>query len=49
MERSTAGVTGMREFEVGCWSCVVSDLGTAVDEPDVVDEGMMRFESNAGT
>ena len=42
MERSTVGVTGIREFDAGCWSCgVLLDLGTAVDELDVDELGML--------
>jgi hypothetical protein len=40
MERRTVGVTGIREFGVGWWSCGVLDFGTAVDELDVDEPGM---------
>ena len=42
MERSTVGVTGIREFDVGCWNCgVLLDVGTNVDELDVDELGMV--------
>lgn len=41
MDRSTVGVTGIREFDVGCWNCgVLLDVGTNVDELDVDELGM---------
>ena len=40
MERSTAGVTGIRESDVGCCRWGVLDFGTAVDELDVDEPGM---------
>lgn len=44
IERRTAGVTGMCELDVGCCSRVVSsDFGTIVDDPDVVDEGILTI------
>jgi len=49
MERSTVGVTGIREFDAGCWSCgVLLDLGTAVDELDVDELGMLVDQDNRG-
>jgi len=41
MDRSTVGVTGIREFDVGCWNCgVLLDVGTNVDELDVDELGI---------